>query len=118
MKEVVSDRETVGKIQRRETFRNSAGSFWGRAYGDTFEVYSYSTMIAEYRGGAWWINDTTYSTTTSGHQSALRGAIDARTYYGDDQCVHVIRVPRGAASLEFYAGKVAHQRAARLARAS
>ena len=115
MKYKVSNNDAGEKITRRESFSNVTGSFTGESFNGTFTVKSYATVIGEYRDDVWWINDTTYSNTTSDHHRVLAGAIGAYSWSGDDNMVHTIKVPRGASSLPFYAGQVAHERACRLA---
>ena len=115
MKYKVSNNAASEKITRRESFSNATGSLTGESFNGTFTVKSYATVIGEFRDGVWWINDTSYSVTTQRHHSILARAIGARSWSGDDNAVHTIRVPRGASSLPFYAGQVAHERARRLA---
>ena len=60
------------KLRNRETFRgNSMHGFWN---GNTFEVYSYRTIIAMHRDGIGAVIDKKYSTTTSRHQNLIRKA--------------------------------------------
>ena len=79
----------------------------------SYVVYSYSTVIAEYLDGVWYQNETSYSITTSKHQSYVRQALYSLN--NSDDVVHVYRVPQGARHLPFYArGPVVQDRIKRI----
>ena len=69
-------------------------------YDNSYVVYSYSTAIAEYHDGVWYVNDTTYSVTTTRHQGYVRRALSHLIH--DDNVVHLYHVPRGSSRLHFY----------------
>lgn len=55
----------------RDAFRNQKES-----HGVEFVIFSYATPIAwKLRNGNWFVPDVSYSTTTSGHQSAVKRAL-------------------------------------------
>jgi hypothetical protein len=57
----------------KENFKHGH-SMTGQRDGDTYKVYSYSTLIASYDllNGTWWINPNKYSQTTSKQQTIIR----------------------------------------------
>ena len=62
--------EVVIAFSHRERAKSSTGSLWST--GDC--LYSYSTCIAEYtKDGKLYVNLTKYSTTTSHHQTLVKG---------------------------------------------
>jgi len=113
MKTVISNREASAYIRERREFRNSTGSFWAKNYADGYFVFSYETAIAQFTDGVWFINDTTYSITTSAHQSKVRSALNL-TWNGDNDVVTVTRVPRRAEVLSSRIGDIARERANRI----
>lgn len=63
-------------IAERKPFTH-AHSMRAEVHADSYRVYSYSTLIATYTydTGAWWLNETKYSPTTSKQQSLIRRVI-------------------------------------------
>jgi hypothetical protein len=103
----IAKRDSHLMISARQDFR--ASSLTGQNSGDVYKVYSYWTIIAEYRDGVWYVNDTGYSVTTSSHQSQVRQAVWGQEY------VTLTHVPTGTQSLsDRVAGKIAEQRANRI----
>ena len=95
------------RIANRQPFK--ASSVKGYTFYDgTYRVYSYSTIIAEYKDGVWYVNDTHYSITTSRAQNQVRMALHGLEY------VTVIHVPYGASTLQGRSGLVALERANRI----
>jgi hypothetical protein len=103
----VTLRQSESKIERREDFKASSLMGYLR-YDGSYVVYSYSTCIAEYRDGVWYVNDTHYSVTTSKHQHIVRMAMWATEY------VTVIGVRYGADTLYDRIGATAVLRANRI----
>ena len=60
-------------------------------YDNSYVVYSYSTAIAEYHDGVWYVNDTKYSVTTARHQDYVNRGLSRLIH--DDNVVHVYHVP-------------------------
>ncbi len=85
MKRCISAVSAVEYIQRKEPFYTSNRSmtgnktYWISVYGTTLEgsyqVWSYQTLIAEFYDGVWYLNETSYSSTTSKHQMYVRRAL-------------------------------------------
>lgn len=114
MKRVLNNRECTKYIANRWDFRNSTGSLWGQSYSDKFyQVFSYNTIIAEYDNGVWFLNDTTYSVTTSKQQGQVRYAL-----CNVPETVTVVHVPFLASRLSNRTGKVARERAQRIRKES
>ena len=69
----------IESIRNREEFKSSTGNLWAQWEGDgkQYVIYSYSTPIGGYEFGAWWVNETKYSVTTTHHQHIVRMAIDS-----------------------------------------
>lgn len=70
--------ETIArKLRNCEDFRgNSMSGAWVEGI---YNVWSYNTLIADYKDGyldegepRYWLDDTKYSTTTSRHQNLVR----------------------------------------------
>ena len=79
------------RIGMRQEFTNSTKTFYSSRDTDgTYYVWSYSTLIAEYRDGVWYLNDTSYSITTSRHQGLVRQALSMRTL--NDMSIHLYHV--------------------------
>lgn len=112
MKHVLTNAECTNYIRNRWDFRNATGSLWGHGYADGYYVFSYRTCIAEFSGGVWYLNDTTYSVTTSKQQSQVRYALA-----DIPETVAVIHVPFLADKLSNRIGRGAYVRAARIAAA-
>ena len=75
MRTVISGNEAPRYITFCVPFKTATRNFSGRGNYEHYEVYSYSTLIAEFYEGVWYLNDTTYSVTTSKHQTFVRWAL-------------------------------------------
>jgi hypothetical protein len=102
-------------IVRKEEFATRTRNFRAYWYGETYKVFSYSTTIAEFYDGIWYVNDTRYSTTTTKHQAVVRRAL--WPYWVDDS-VHAQNVPVSTWLLRIHCmlnlGKVAQERIQRI----
>ena len=78
------------RIGMLEEFTNSSESFYGANLFGVYKVWSYSTLIAEYYDGVWYLNDTTYSHTTTRHQGIVRRALPWRTI--TDESIHFYNI--------------------------
>lgn len=124
MKTVISGRDAGPYIKNRIHFKTPSRHFRGIPCGNgNYEVWSYGTMIAEYYDGVWYINDTTYSITTSQQQQEVRWAISSDGGRWNDSfwvnnTIHINRgCYYGCSSLhDKVRGKVALQRADRIRR--
>jgi hypothetical protein len=108
MKMHIAKRDAHNRIANRQDFRASSFCGYNVSGTDDYLVYSYSTVIAEYHDGVWYVNDTRYSVTTGSQQSQVREALWGQEY------VTVIHVPFGARTLYTRIGEVAKERAARI----
>ena len=117
MRTVIPVRDAGPYIRDRIEFKTSTRHFRGIPQNDGgYEIWSYRTLIAEFRDGVWYINDTSYSPTTSQQQWSIRHAIGEQVW---KESVHVDHLYRGTYTLrENVRGKVAQERANRLARES
>lgn len=73
-------KEVEQLLAERKPFKH-AHSMRAEYSGDTYEVYSYRTLIAKYdtAENTWWLNENKYSVTTSKQQSILRRVISRGT---------------------------------------
>ena len=82
---------TPYRIGMLQEFTNSTKHFYSSRDTDgTYYVWSYSTLIAEYRDDVWYLNDTSYSFNTSRHQGLVRQALSMRTL--NDMSIHFYHV--------------------------
>ena len=110
----VSNRKTINHIQNLDDFFNSRKTLKGfHRYDGSYVVQSYSTVIAEYVDGVWYINDTNYSQTTRCHQGFVYRALSFIEL--NDRSIHLYHVPMYATSLiQYVTGTVARSRAERI----
>ena len=101
MRTISGKRYATHFIQTREPFITRSKNFRGEGSKNTYLLYSYRTMIAEYWEGVWYINDTIYSSETSKHQWIVRHAIG--DYDWVNNAIHVDHLPRGVGSIWAYA---------------
>lgn len=83
---------TNAQVIRAFAFGNKARSGSLTSTGD--KLFSYNTVIAEFKDDTLYINVTKYSVTTSKHQHQLRREIE-----GLDDKVEVSKIPYNAQSL-------------------
>ena len=107
MKYNIPLRAATERIANRQEFKASSVVGYN-CYDGTYQVKSYSTVIAEYKDGVWYVNATHYSVTTSKAQHQVRMALHGLEY------VTVIHVPYGASTLQGRSGPVALERANRI----
>jgi hypothetical protein len=100
-------------IERREDFMTQSRVMHGNWIDGSYYVWSYSTVIAQYTDGVWYINDTKYSSFTGAHQNVVGAALG--WYNWKYNSIHVNPYFRGVTDLVLYVhGNVAKQRADRI----
>ena len=106
--------KTPSYIRNMDDFFTSSKSMKSfHRYDGSYVVISYSTVIAEYIQGVWYLNDTYYSPTTAKHQSYVRQALTMDIL--NDKSIHLYHVPYYAQSLPQYInGTVAMRRVLRI----
>lgn len=80
-------------ISRLESFNagNVIGyhDYWGGTH--SYKVKSYGTVIAEWKEGVWYLNDTSYSISTSRHQGYVYHGLTISQIR--DWSIHLYHVP-------------------------
>ena len=71
----INRKQAMEYIKERLPFVSHTGNFRGTWIGTHYMVYSYSVCIANFTDGAWRIDTTRWSATTSRHQGIVRRAI-------------------------------------------
>lgn len=75
MADYANYRQIPSLIASRRPFEGNTMD--GRWEGDIYRVWSYSTVIAEYQNGVWYLNTRKYSVTTSRQQNLIVRAISS-----------------------------------------
>jgi hypothetical protein len=78
LKQLTKDNKVITLAQATQLLAQdlgfNAGNLRGYLNGNTFEVFSYSTLIATRNGQDIWITDQKYSQTTSKHTNIVARA--------------------------------------------